>query len=292
MRSSRCTTCTEYWQWRERDNVLSQENYAAIDLEQRPDGVVVARLNRPERLNAVDGDLHHELMTLPRDCNDDPSVRVLVLTGTGRAFSAGGDVSAGAAPMGSRGVPALEESRRIVDHFLECQKPVVSAVNGHAIGLGANVALLADVVLAAESAVFADTHVTMGIGAGDGAQLIWPLLMGVNRAKYYLMTGEHIAAPEAERLGLVNFVVPDDELLDRALALAERLANGPSKAISASKMGINHWMRSIASQVLPLSLSLESMTLVSRDHREAMDAFREKRSPDFRRPARAEGSSR
>jgi enoyl-CoA hydratase len=262
--------------------MLNQANYRVIDIEKRPDGVAIARFNRPERLNAIDGDLHHELMTLPRDASDDREVRVLLITGAGRSFSSGGDVSAGAARYGSRGVPALQEARRIIDHMLECEKPIISAVNGYAMGLGANVALLADVVVAAESAVFGETHVLMGVGAGDGGQLIWPLLVGVNRAKYYLMTGEHLDAREAERIGLVNFVVPDHDLMPRALGIAERLARGPAKAISASKMAINHWMRSVSALVMPISLGLETASMASPDHREAVQAFAEKREPQFR----------
>ena len=175
----------------------------------------------------------------------------------------------------------LEEGRQIVDHLLECSKPVISAVNGYAMGLGATVALLCDVVYAAESAVFADTHVKMGIGAGDGGQVIWPLLMGVNKAKYFLMTGDRLAAAEAEKMNLVNFVVPDGTVVDEALALASRLAAGPGVAISASKMAINNWMRSVSSVVLPLSLALEGASMRSADHREAVKAFQEKRDPNF-----------
>ena len=149
------------------------------------------------------------------------------------------------------GATMFREARLIVDHLLECSKPVISAVNGYAMGLGATVALLADVVYAARSAVFADTHVNMGIGAGDGGQVIWPLLMGVNRAKYHLMTGDRLTATDAERLGLVNFVVDDGAVVDEALALATRLAAGPGLAISASKMAINNYIRVISSLVLP-----------------------------------------
>jgi len=137
------------------------------------------------------------------------------------------------------------------------------------------------VVYAARSAVFADTHVNMGIGAGDGGQVIWPLLMGVNRAKYHLMTGDRLTATDAERLGLVNFVVDDGTVVDEALALAARLAAGPGLAISASKMAINNYIRVISSLVLPLSLTLEERTLASHDHREAVHAFQEKRGANF-----------
>lgn len=259
--------------------MLHQDRYEHIVIDQRPDGVVLATLNRPDRLNAVNGVLHGELARLPREFDADPDARVLVVTGAGRAFCAGGDFSPSG--VGNDRAITLEEGRQIVDHLLECSKPVISAVNGYAMGLGATVALLADVVYAARSATFADTHVVMGIGAGDGGQVIWPLLMGVNRAKYFLMTGERVPAEEAERLGLVNFVVEDGTVVDEALALAARLAAGPGIAISASKMAINGYMRMISNLVLPLSLSLEGRSMASDDHREAVKAFQEKRPPNY-----------
>jgi enoyl-CoA hydratase len=173
------------------------------------------------------------------------------------------------------------EGARIVDDLLACSKPVIAAVNGYAMGLGATIALLCDVVVAARSAIFADTHVVMGIGAGDGGQVIWPLLMGVNRAKWHLMTGERVGAEEAERLGLVNRVVDDDALLPTALEMGQRLAAGPLQAISASKVPINQWIRAQAAQILPLSLALEEATMRSADAREAQQAFVEKRPPRF-----------
>ena len=263
--------------------MLEQTNYSAIVIEKRGDGVALATLNRPERLNAVDGALHHELTTLPRDFDSDRDMRALVITGAGRAFCSGGDFSPGSTPTGSRGITAAEEGRRVVDHLLECTKPIISAVNGYAMGLGATVALLADVVVAGRSAVFADTHVAMAIGAGDGGQLIWPLLVGVNKAKYFLMTGDRVGADEAERIGLVNFVVDDALLLDTALGIAARLAAGPTQAIAASKAGVNAWMRSLSSQILPLSLSVEMACFGGRDNTEAVRAFNDKRPPDYRR---------
>ena len=259
--------------------MLDPQRYEAISVDKRDDGIVLATLNRPDRLNAVNAQMHHELAWITRDVDADPTVKVLVITGAGRAFCAGGDF--GPQPATSEPGMTLEEGRQIVDHLLECSKPVISAVNGYAMGLGATVALLCDVVYAAESAVFADTHVKMGIGAGDGGQVIWPLLMGVNKAKFFLMTGDRLPAAEAERMGLVNFVVPDGTVVDEALALAARLAAGPGKAISASKVAINGYMRMISNLVLPLSLSLEGHTIASSDHREAVRAFQEKRDPTF-----------
>lgn len=261
--------------------MFDQADYETIRIEKREDGVAVATLNRPEKLNAVNGRMHTELSTLARDFDDDRASRVLVVTGAGRAFCAGGDFSGGAAPGGTGEGDMMLEASRIVENLLDCRKPVVSAVNGYAMGLGATVALLCDVVVAGRSAVFADTHVKMGIGAGDGGQVIWPLLMGVNRAKYFLMTGDRLSAEEAERHGLVNFVVDDAELVPTALGIASRLAAGPLQAIAASKVPINQWMKAQAAQILPLSLALEEASMRSADAAEAQRAFVEKREPTY-----------
>ena len=258
--------------------MLAPDAYQAIRIEKRENGVALATLNRPEKRNAVDDTMHRELGQLPRDADADPEVRVLLITGAGRAFCAGGDFSGGLTPNERMWL----EARRVVDGMLDCQKPIITAVNGYAMGLGSTVAFLGDVVFAARSATFADTHVRMGIAAGDGGQVIWPLLMGVNRAKYYLMTGERIPAEEAERLGLVNFVVDDDALMDRALELADRLAAGPGVAISASKVGVNQLIKMVSNLVLPLSLKLEERTMATEDFREAVMAFAEKREPKYK----------
>jgi enoyl-CoA hydratase len=259
--------------------MLDQADYTTITIEKRENGVAVATLDRPERLNAVNGTMHHELAGICRDADADPDVKVLVFTGAGRAFCAGGDFGPDSEVTHRI---TLEDARMIVDHLLEAHIPVISAVNGYAMGLGATIALLCDVVVAGESAVFADTHVKMGIGAGDGGQVIWPFLMGMNRAKYYLMTGDRLDAAEAERLGLVNFVVPDDDLMDRALEIADRLAAGPGLAIAASKVPINNWLRTVSAQILPLSLSMEGATMRSADAAEAAKAFQEKRDAEFK----------
>ena len=257
--------------------MLAPDAYQAIRIERRENGVALATLNRPEKRNAVDDTMHEELARLPGDADADPEVKVLLITGAGRAFCAGGDFSGGLHP--SRRM--WREARRIVDGILDCHKPIITAVNGYAMGLGSTVALLGDVVFAARSATFADTHVRMAIAAGDGGQVIWPLLMGVNRAKYYLMTGDRIPAEEAERLGLVNFVVEDGELMDRALELADRLAAGPGLAISASKVGVNQLMKLVSNLVLPLTLEAEERTMATEDFREAVMAFAQKREPRY-----------
>jgi len=263
--------------------MLKQENYETMLIERRDKGIVVVSLNRPERLNAVNGRMHAELATFSRDFANDRELRVLVLTGEGRAFSAGGDFGPGD-PIGSNpeGPPMMVEARQIVDHLLECEKPIISAVNGYAMGLGANVALLCDVVVAGPKAVFADTHVNMGIGAGDGGQLIWPFLIGVNKAKYYLMTGDRLTGKEAEEIGLVSFYVEDQaELMPRALAVADKLAAGAPQAIAASKVAVNAYLRSVSSMVMPICLKYEELTMHTEDHREAVLAFQEKRAAVF-----------
>ncbi len=256
---------------------LDQANYQAMLIEKRANGVALVTLNRPDRLNAVNAILHHELARFTRDAEADPEVKVVVLAGAGRAFCAGGDFSADADTTSL----SLEEARQIVDHLLELRKPIISAVQGYAMGLGATVSLLCDVVVAGRSAVFADTHVVMGIGAGDGGQVIWPLLMGVNRAKWFLMTGERLSGESLLEMGLVNFLVDDDRILEKALSCADQLAAGPAKAISASKVPINHYIRMVSNLVLPLSLSLEGETMRSADAQEAARAFQEKRQPEF-----------
>jgi enoyl-CoA hydratase len=241
--------------------MLNPDDFEAIKIERLSDGIVVATLNRPDKLNAVDPTMHRELALLPTAFDDDLDARVLILTGAGRAFSAGGDRNHHISELASHMFSPIEEARRIVDRVLECRKPIISAINGYAMGLGATVALLADIVYAGRSAVIADTHALMGVGAGDGGQVMWPFLIGVNRAKYYLMTGDHIDAEEAERIGLINFVVDDDELLDRATATARRLATGHLEAVIASKVPINMWLRAQAAQILPLSLNMEKITM-------------------------------
>ena len=263
------------------EHALKQENYDQILIEKHPNGVAVATLNQPHKLNAVDPNMHLEITSLARDLDEDPDVKVLVLTGAGRAFCAGGDFS----PDRPRfsGPRIWREARQLVDDFLDCEKPIISAINGPAMGLGFTIALLGDVLIAGRSATMGDTHVKIGMGAGDGGQVYWPLLMGINRAKYYMMTGEVITAEKAEQLGLVNFVVDDDQLMTTAMDLANRLAAGPGVAISASKMGINKYIKFVSNLVLPLTLSLQRHTLYNtEDAEEAMNAFRGKRPPQFK----------
>jgi enoyl-CoA hydratase/carnithine racemase len=261
--------------------MLDPKTYEAIQIEKRDDGVVIATLNRPERLNAMGGSMMVEYTRLPIEFDADGDAKVLVLTGAGRAFCAGGDFSPEPGFKHPQYLNRLRMSRMIVDNMLDTEKPTIAAVNGYALGLGCTTALLCDIVVAARSAVFGDTHVKMGMGAGDGGQVLWPLLIGPARAKYFMMTGDRFDAEEAERMGLIQFVVDDDQLMDKALEIATRLASGPLYAIMASKVPVNKYLKFVSNMVLPLSLSLEEVSESKNDHREAVKAFQEKRDPNF-----------
>src|SRR5690606_14280412 len=185
-------------------------------------------LNRPEVLNAADARLHTELVEVWQTIDRDPEVRVAVVTGAGRAFSAGGDLKLveNAHRNYEEIVRILDQARDLVYNILRCQTPLVSAINGPAVGAGLVVALLADISIADESARLADGHVRMGVAAGDHAGIIWPLLCGMAKAKYCPVASDFVSGREAERMGLVSLCVPDDELLDKAMAVAMDLATG------------------------------------------------------------------
>lgn len=258
---------------------LSQENYDHLLIDHRDDGVAVVMLDRPGALNAVNKALHNELSRFTRDAQADRRVRVVVLGGSGRSFCAGGDFST--PEWANVDQHHLEEGRQIVDNLLELQKPIIAAVQGYAFGIGATISLLCDVVIAGHSTVFADPHVKMALGAGDGGAVIWPLLMGVNRAKWYLMTGERVTGQALFDMGLVNFLVEDERILDQAMECAETLARGPRQAIAASKVPINQYLRFVSNLVLPISMAMEGATTWSADHAEAQAAFAENREPVF-----------
>lgn len=256
--------------------------YKDILVEKR-DRVMTITLNVPERLNAFTGPMHTALSRIWDDVNDDPDVHVVVLTGAGRAFSAGGNVIAMQQKIDDpdawdRGMP---EAKRIVFRMLECDKPIIARINGHAVGLGATIALLCDIIIAAEEAKIGDPHVNAGLVAGDGGALIWPQLVGFARAKEYLLTGDLMSAAEAERIGLINHVVPADQLDEKVYTLARRLAEGAMKSIRWTKQTINIPLRQMAHSMMDLSLSLETQSNRSEDHQEAVRAFGEKRRPRF-----------
>jgi enoyl-CoA hydratase len=264
--------------------MVDYTRYQFLKVEKTPDGVAIVTLNRPERLNAVHGPMHLEVEDIWVDLDRDPEVRAIVLTGAGRAFCAGGDIRGmqerAFDPL--RGIAPTRGGRHLIRNMLEVEAPIVAAVNGDAVGLGATLALFCDVIFIARNARIGDPHVRVGLVAGDGGAVIWPLLCGVARAKQYLMTGDLLTAEEAERIGLVNKVVPEGKALEEALHFATRLARGPIKAIKWTKYSVNKIVKEYANLVLDTSLSLEGLTFLTEDHKEAVAAFLEKRQPSFR----------
>ena len=256
------------------------------------DRIATITINRPDRLNAVHNALHHELEQIWLDVRADQDVNAIILTGAGRAFCAGGDVKgmaegtlSGAAPKKGkgrgRGPIAASNGRRVIENMLDVEQPIIGAINGDAIGLGATLALLCDITVASEKARFADTHVKVGIVAGDGGAVIWPLLIGPHRAKEFLMRGNFISGAEAGRIGMVNYAVGPEDVMNKARELARELADGPTWAIRWSKLAVNKWLKQQANLILDASLAYEMMTFNTKDHQEAVKAFVEKRKPNF-----------
>jgi enoyl-CoA hydratase len=261
---------------------MDQSSYQHLKFEQRPDGVLLITLNRPEVLNAADEVMHSELARVWTDVARDQEVRVAVVTGAGRAFSAGGDVAMVARMAGNydRVTAMLTEMSDLVYNMVNCDKPIVSAINGVAVGAGLVVALLADISICAADARLGDGHVRLGAAAGDHAAIIWPLLCGLAKSKYYLLTGELVDGTEAERIGLVSKVLPKEEVLAEAMRLAERLATGPQLAIRLTKRSLNNWLRT-AGPIFDQSAAYEMLTFLGDDVREGAASFREKRKPSF-----------
>jgi enoyl-CoA hydratase len=267
----------------------TMDRFAADSYEllrfRRDDGVLTIALNRPERLNAINHELHEELGRVFIDAALDEETRVVVLTGAGPAFSAGGDIKAmraHAQATGSYGgYVDMATAKRIVFSLLDLEKPIIARVNGDAMGLGATLALMCDLVYMADNASIADPHVSAGVVAGDGGAVIWPALIGFARAKEYLLTGDKVTAAQAEQLGLVNHAVPATELDATVYAMARRLADGPAEAIRGTKVSINIALKQLAHTILDASIAYESFTMRTPAHAEAMAAFVEKRAPVF-----------
>ncbi len=263
---------------------MDYSRYQTLLIEKDPDGVAVVTLNRPEKRNAVNNLMHGELEDIFVDLRNDDEVRAVVLTGAGSAFCAGGDVEGMKTGEFRPSGPAVPFSmvRRLVTNLLEVEQPIVAAVNGDGAGLGATIPLFCDIIVMAETARLADTHVRMGLVAGDGGVVIWPWLVGMARAKEYLLTGQWIDGKEAERIGLVNYAVPQEQVVPRAMEIARRLAQGAPLAIRWTKYSVNKILRDHVNLALDSSMFLEGATMGSEDLQEAAKAFYEKRQPQFK----------
>jgi enoyl-CoA hydratase/carnithine racemase len=261
---------------------MDYKDYQHLVFERRPHGVLLITLNRPQVLNATNDRMHWELTQVWLSVDRDPETRVAVVTGAGRAFSAGGDldmVEANATDP-RRLANTVREASDIVYNMINLDKPVVSAINGVAVGAGLVVALMADISIIAEDVRFTDGHTKLGVVAGDHAAIIWPLLCGMAKAKYYLLTSDFIDGREAERIGLVSLCVSRDQLLPKAFEVADRLAQGSQQAIRWTKRSLNNWLR-LAGPIFDQSIALEMLTFMGEDVREGLRAIREKRPPRF-----------
>jgi enoyl-CoA hydratase len=261
---------------------MNFSDYKAIKFH-RDGRVLYATFNKPDAMNAIDHVLQFDLDRLFLDVGEDDETHVLVITGAGRAFSAGGNVDSMQKLIDD---PQLfrkeaDKGKQRIFAMLDCPKPIIAKVNGAAIGLGATIALFSDIVFAAEHAKIADPHVQVGLVAGDGGAVIWPALLGYARAKHHLFTGEPMTGAEAARIGLIYKAVPSEELDKAVDEYAQRLASGASKAIQWTKLSANIGLKHLAQQVLDASFAYELMSQQTADHQEAANAFRENRKPHF-----------
>jgi len=267
----------------------SEYEFLKVDVADR---VATITINRPEALNAVNNVVHHELEQIWIDVRSDHDVNAIILTGAGRAFCAGGDVKGMAAGSltsstskkgkgRGRGPIAASNGRRLVDNMLDVEQPIIGAINGDAVGLGATLALLCDITVVSEKARLADTHVKVGIVAGDGGAVIWPLLIGPHRAKEFLMRGNFISGAEAGKIGMVNYALAPELVMPKARELAQELADGPTWAIRWSKVSVNKWLKQQSNLIMDASLAYEMMSFNHPHQKEAVKAFIEKRKPNF-----------
>ena len=262
------------------------EDYSALTLNRHDGGILEivmgAEKSANKKLSTADHTMHRELSTIWQDIDRDPDVRVALIRGEGKGFSAGGDLGLVEDMATSFEVRTRvwREARDLVYGVINCSKPVVSAMHGPAVGAGLVAGLLADVSIAAKTARIIDGHTRLGVAAGDHAAIIWPLLCGMAKAKYYLMLCDPVSGEEAERIGLVSLAVDEDQLVPKAFEVAGRLANGSQSAIRWTKYALNNWLR-MAGPIFDTSLAVEFMGFSGPDVREGVASLRERRAPTF-----------
>lgn len=245
-------------------------------------GVIELVFDNPP-MNQVSDEAHGELAEIWRELDQDPRVRAILLRGEGRAFSAGGSFELVQSLIDSRKNRSrtMREARDLVYNVLDCSKPIISAIHGPAVGAGLVAGVLADVSVVARDAQLIDGHTRLGVAAGDHAAICWPLLCGMAKAKYYLLTCRPLSGEEAERIGLVSLAVAKDELLNTAREVARDLALGAAEAIKATKLSLNGWYRSLAAPIFEQSLALEFYGFGGPEVVEGLASHRERRAPDF-----------
>ena len=261
---------------------MGTSEYKFLLLEQKGK-ILYATMNRPEQLNAFIPDLEYDIIRLIEEVDQSDEIQVLVLSGAGRAFSAGGDISHMQVSLSDFGIfeKSIKNGKRLLSGLLDCDKPIIVKMNGDAIGLGATVALFCDIVVADENARIADPHVRVGLVAGDGGAIMWPALVGYARAKRYLLTGELVPAKEAEAMGLIAYAVPTDQLDAKVDEIAIKIANGASKSIKWTKTVVNLGLKERLNALVDTGFTYEAMSSRTEDHAEAVAAFIGKRKPVF-----------
>jgi enoyl-CoA hydratase len=260
-------------------------DYEQLKFERPRPGVLAVVLDAPG-LNSVNERMHRELADVWRTLDRDPDVRVVLLRGAGKAFSAGGSFDMIEQIIGDHAtrLRIMREARDLVYNVIDCSKPIVSAIHGPAVGAGLVAGLLADISVVGRTARIIDGHTRLGVAAGDHAAICWPLLCGMAKAKYYLLTCDALTGEEAERIGLVSLCVEDTQVQERALAVAEQLANGAQSALRYTKQALNGWYRAFG-PTFDASLALEFIGFGGPDAREGVASHREKRAPKFSGPA-------
>ena len=262
---------------------MNYSDFKHLLFDKKENKIMLVTLNRPEKMNAANARMHWELTQVWRVLDDDDEVNVIVVTGAGdRSFCSGGDLEWVDEMVGNPKVleGVQKEAGDLVFEMLRCRKPIISAINGTAVGAGLVVALMADISIMSETAKLTDGHVKIGVGAGDHAAIIWPLLCGMAKAKYYLMTADLMDGREAERIGLVSKCVPHDKVMEESWRVALKLAKGSQPAIRGTKGTLNGWMQ-LAAPIFENSLRMEMMCFLGEDAKEGARAFLEKRPPEF-----------
>jgi len=265
-----------------KDSDALYKHYAHLQFDRPMPRVLRITMNRPGKINAADHGMHGELAEIWRTVDADPETAAVILRGAGRGFSAGGDYDLIADIADDHRVRARvwREARDLVYNVINCSKPVVSAMHGPAVGAGLVAGLLADISIATRSAKIVDGHTRLGVAAGDHACIVWPLLCGMAKAKYYLLLCEPLTGEEAERIGLVSLCVDDDKLEETSLQIARRLADGAPTALRWTKYSLNNWLR-LAGPSFDASLALEFLGFTGPEVREGLASLRDKRDPEF-----------
>src|SRR5450759_2572779 len=262
---------------------IDYDSYKALKLNRPAPRILEVVISNPGKLNSLNRDGHRELADIWRDVDADPDISCVLLRGDGGNYSAGGDLGLIDEMIADWDVRtrAWRESRDLIYNIINCSKPIVAAIEGPAVGAGLSAAMVSDIVVVGRTARIIDGHTRLGVAAGDHSAIVWPLLCGMAKAKYYLLLCETVTGEEAERIGLASMCVDDDKLVDRAREVAVKIAGGAQTAIRWTKYSLNNWLRA-AGPAFDNSLALEILNFTGPDAQEGLDSHREKRKPNFR----------